>query len=111
MGYAGGASSFGDPSQGTYGYSPIGSSPLHSSSSFVGQEYEKEEEPRESALCAPSYCGPVILLIALLRTEIDRRTSILIFRIRFYIVFALGALARLEVRLKEQMTTDFKEEF
>jgi hypothetical protein len=76
VGYAGGASSFGDPSQGTYGYSPIGSSPLHSSSSFVGQEYEKEEEPRESALCAPSYCEPIILLIALLRMEIDLRTFI-----------------------------------
>jgi hypothetical protein len=111
VGYAGGASSFGDPSQGTYGYSPIGSSPLHSSSSFVGQEYEKEEEPRESALCASFYCKPRILLPAQRREEIDRRFDFCVLSSSEQLYIALGALARLGVRLKEQMTTDFKEEF
>ena len=49
---------------------------FHRTSTFEGQEYEKEEEPRESALCASSYCEPIILLIALLRMEIDLRTFI-----------------------------------
>ena len=60
VGPAGSASSFGTPSQGFYGYvSSDRQGHFHRTSTFVGQEYEQEEElPRqqsESAIRALLY--------------------------------------------------------